>query len=70
MNSLMRPEFGPLRLIFADRKTALSVSFDLFKNMTEWAVIYKGNDDSHKKKILNFSFCFSWHEIRNICSSH
>lgn len=70
MNSVMRPEFGPVRLIFADRKTALSVPFDLFKNMSEWAIIYKGNYNGHKKKIFNFSFCFSWHEIRNICRSH
>lgn len=29
----MRPEFGLVRLIFADRKTAFSVSFDMLKNM-------------------------------------
>lgn len=33
-NSLMRPEFSLLRLIFADRKIAFDVSFDMLKNMT------------------------------------
>lgn len=45
---LMRPEFGPIRLIFANRKTVLSVSFDLFKNMAEWAIIYKGSYNGRK----------------------